>query len=562
LVVAPDHPAALEAAIELDDVTGEAVGVLGRLRAAASATPAQRRILTLRALRLARSHDLDDDVLALERELVAQDPADVTLAWRLEATLFALGLEAERAVLLGTLAVRDPDPRRCRTALLGAARIAERMGDAALAIERYRQLLALSPEDNSTRDTLIGLLRAQQRWADLVAERRIEARTLAEPSLIRRALREAAWVLEVRLTDVAGAASVYAEWLVQVPADRTALEGLARCRATLGDHDGEVTARATIAELDQTRWLHARSLERAARHDLAIAHYRPLIASDDAQVAATSATLAIGDLAARGSEVALRLEAAEVLAKRTSDPQFGAALFEECGWMAALALEDFERAEVAFSAALALQPLRLGALLGVTLVAACRTEPRRLGEAYVSLASAMATAMPEVAMALYLRAAAIAVACGEAEVALARIEAARVTAPEHIDPLFLFAELSTARPITPTDPFAAADRLLAHVDLLEKRGALTDPMARTAWELDRAEALELAGQLREASEIIAVVLKLKPDDRRAVAALRRIALRAGDRVKWAQASYALAGLSRDPALRLRLLREAADYYDR
>jgi len=562
LEAAPSHPAVLEALIELDDTTGRPEPALRRLRELAATAQDSRPILE-RAIRLASSHGLPEAVLELERDLVKREPSDIVLAWRLEATLSQLGRSDERAELLGRLAREDPDPARRRTALLRAARLHERAGAADEAMDHYRQLRALWPEQLAMRDALLDLLRAQQRWAELVTERRAEARASSGGPALRRALREAAWVLEIWLDDVAQAASVYQEWLARLPGDRTALEGVARASTTLGDHAGEVAARAAIAALDDTpeaRWLYASSLERAARYDEAAEQYRGLVTGEDPSVAATSAALSLGDLAARGARIEMRAFAGDALARRTTDPRLGAALFEDSGWIY-LALADTERAGQALAAALALEPARRGALLGAALVAACQAERIRQGELYVALAAAVQ--MPEAAVALLLRAAAIASATGDAELASQRVEAARVAAPDNVYALFVAAEVGLPKPIDPADPFAAGDQLIAHAELLEKRGALAgDPESRTPWELDWAEALELAGQLREASAVLAAVLQDRPDNRRAISAVRRIAQRAGDRVIGAQASYALARLCHDPGFQLQLLREAVEVYDR
>src|SRR6201999_2645727 len=104
-------------------------------------------------------------------------------------------------------------------------------------------LLALWPEHAAARAARIDLLRAQRRWAELVDERRAEAGGRsdppADPPAVRRALREAAGVLEIGLDDAARAAAVYDDWLARFPGDRTALEGVARCRAALREHDRE-----------------------------------------------------------------------------------------------------------------------------------------------------------------------------------------------------------------------------------------------------------------------------------------------------------------------------------
>jgi len=152
--------------------------------------------------------------------------------------------------------------------------------------ELYRQVLAVWPDDTFARESLVDLLRAQERWPQLVAERRAEAKALPDGPAARRALREAAWVLEVRLDDAAQAAQVYDEWLVRIPDDRAALEGQARTRAKLNDRNSEVAARAALAEgvgatLD-AQYLHGRALERAALIDEAADVYRNVMSVEEA----------------------------------------------------------------------------------------------------------------------------------------------------------------------------------------------------------------------------------------------------------------------------------------
>src|SRR3954452_11078411 len=166
----------------------------------------------------------------------------------MESTLAQLGRDEERAELLAKLATDETDATRRGTALSSAARLRERSGGVEQATELYRQVLALWPEDTFARESLIDLLRAQEKWTELVTERRAEARALPDGPAARRALREAAWVLEIRLGDTASAAQVFDECLIRMPDDRTALEGAARCRASFGDRLGEVTARRAIAD--------------------------------------------------------------------------------------------------------------------------------------------------------------------------------------------------------------------------------------------------------------------------------------------------------------------------
>ncbi|MBL9017479.1 MAG: hypothetical protein JNL83_25040, partial [Myxococcales bacterium] len=406
LEAVPDHAAALEALTELDDTTGNVAAALARLRAAADKAPDGdgKRALLERAVRLARSHGDLEAVLEVERELSKAAPADLNLRWRMESTLAQLGRDEDRATLLAEIATVEPDATRRGTALLAAARLRERSGAVETATDLYRQVLTLWPEDTFARESLIDLLRAQERWPELVTERRAEARALPDGPAARRALREAAWVLEVRIGDLASAAVVYEEWLQRFDDDRTALEGAARTRAQFGDRNGEVLARKAIAELDpspEAQWLHGRALERAGQFDEAADVFRALATRPEPSVAATSAALGLADLAAGRADTVMRLEATSALASRTTDARLGAALAEDSGWMYALVLEDFDRAAQAFEVAITADPSRKGALLGAALVAARRSDPQAQSAAYDALAATVQ--MPEAAAALHMR---------------------------------------------------------------------------------------------------------------------------------------------------------------
>ena len=565
LEAVPNHPVAIEALIELEDAFGQVETALGRLReAAAVAQPGPRRAILERAIRLARGHGDLESVLALEGELVTLVPTELALKWRLEATLSQLGKDDERAALLVAIASEEPEAGRRGTALFAAARLRERAGAVEAATELYRQVLAVWPEDTFARESLVDLLRAQERWHELVTERRNEARGLPDGPAARRALREAAWVLEVRLDDIAQAAQVYDDWLGRLPDDRAALEGQARTRAKLNDRNSEVAARAALAQLPgagaDAHYLHGRALERAAMIDEAADVYRDVMAAEEPSVAATAAALALGDLAALRGDTVMRVESTAAMAGTTTDPRLGAALAEDSGWMYALVLEDFDRAAQSFEAAIALDERRRGAHLGAALVAARRGEQAELAQAFEGLAALVQ--MPEAAAALLLRASAMAVANGDLELANQRVAAARIAAPDDTSALLVVAETSPAPHVDASDAFAAVDPLLAHAEILEMRAVLADdPAARAGWELERAEALELAGRLREAGVVVAAVLRLEPGNLRGLAALRRMAARAGDQATLAQASFALARVLGDVTAKLELLRSSATVFD-
>lgn len=583
LELRPASAAAIEASIELADHLGDVAGALALIdrRLGDTLDLEARRSLLERATRIAKSHGDLETALATDRKLLELSPGDRSLKWRVEAMLGQLGREAERAELLGTLATEESDPTRRVMALVAAARLRERLGQIDVATDLYRQSLGIWPDDVFARESLADLLRAQERWTELVDERRSEARLLPDGPSARRALREAAWVLEHRIGDIPTALAVYIDWSERLLDDRTALEGVARCYARLGDSKNEVAVRGRLADLEGSPvvvWEWARALERADRLDEAIDAYRAVIDAENAQpearvgVAGPLAALTLGELAVQRNDALLEVEAIAALAARTTSNELGAALAEEAGWRYALLLDDPDRAGQSFAAALATDPNRKGALLGTGLVAAKRGDVIAQGSAFESLASAVS--MPEAAGALYLRASAMAAAQGDRALMQRRVKAAWSAAHEDTSSLVVAAETwelpeggvagegAGASGAGGSDNAPLIDALLARAEILERRAALTDdPVARSSWELDLAEVLERAGRLREAGDVVATVLRALPDDLRALSALRRLTKRGGQRKLWADASYRLSRQLLSAPARLALLRDAAAVYD-
>lgn len=552
---APADPAVLEALLDYDERTGNVDGFLARL----DSNPTDRSLVE-RSLRVALEHERDDMVLAVERRLVDLAPDEPNPAWWLAANPSAA--DDERRDVTTRLASSDPDPVRRRTAMLMAARLHERGGDPEVALDLFAKLRSVAPQDPFIDDSYIDMLRTCRRWRELAHARHAQGQLVADMAVARRALREAAWVFEVHLIDPARAAEIYDEWLIRLPDDRAALEGIARCCIALREPAREVAARAAIAAMDQTaetHWLYARSLEHAGRFSQATEQYRKVAARDEASVAASNAALALGELASSSANTELRIAAAEALANRTLEPQLTASLHEQIGWIALIAQGDFARAAAAFEAGLVLLPGRGGSLLGAALAGSREGDPRARVECFAALAATIDA--PELRARLLLRAATIAAVAGENALVSEHVQAARRTSPEVPDVWVVAADQLVAN-IVETDPFGAAERSLSRAELLGKRSSLTeDPLARASWQLDRAEALEDGGDLRDAVAVIADVLDSRPTDRRAIAAIRRIAHRAGDDLVWAQASYALGRLSRDRANQLKLFREAAAHYE-
>jgi tetratricopeptide (TPR) repeat protein len=572
LELCPGDAAAMEASIELCDHVGDVGGALALIDRRLDETRDLdgKRALLERATRIAKSHGDLETALATDRKLLELTPTDRALKWRVEAMLGQLGREVERAELLGSLATEEHDPTRRVMALVAAARLRERLSQIDVATDLYRQALGIWPDDIFARESLADLLRAQERWQELVQERRAEARLLPDGPAARRALREAAWVLEHRIGDISEALAVYIDWSERLIDDRTALEGVARCYARLGDGANEVAIRGRLADLEGSPvviWEWARALERAGKVEQAVDAYRMVVDAEAAEaqgearigVASPLASITLGELAVRRGDPMLEVEAIAALARRTTSAELGASLAEEAGWRYALVLDDPDRAAQSFSAALEISPLRKGALLGAGLTAAKRGDLVAQGAAFEALAGAVS--MPEASGALHLRAAAMASALHDTQLAQRRVTAAWTAAHEDVSALVVAAE-TWEPPDAGGDNATMVDAMLARAEVLERRAALADdPATRAHWELDLAEVLERAGRLREAGKVITSVLKAAPDDVRALYALRRIAQRGGARKVWADTSYRLAKQIAAPAARLALLRDCASVFD-
>ncbi|MCB9571123.1 MAG: hypothetical protein H6709_03440 [Kofleriaceae bacterium] len=403
LEVVRGYPPAIEALVDLHERLGRVDDAAAVLELQAESGDVDHRVQILaRLARLYRDHGLLEQALGAELRLRRLLPDDIRLMWQVDVTLSQLGRPEERIPNLQAIAGRDPDPARKGIALSTAARLAEDVGDRDRAIDLYRQVLAVWPADRYARAALVELLRAQEHWEDLVAQRRAEALELADGPGMVRALREAAWVLEERLGRPADAAGVYRELLDREPTEAAALDGLIRCRAAAGDAIGLVGALEarleTLASADDVAPATlagaavalAMAHEQAGRVDDAVDAYRRALAVPDVGVAAGAAAslsgLALADVAqARGDTVA-RVEAYEALIDATTAPRIKAALHEDLGWLYALVLEDFERAAEAFAAAAVADPARRGPQLGALLVAGRRDDADAQRAAVLALA--------------------------------------------------------------------------------------------------------------------------------------------------------------------------------
>ncbi len=538
LVNAPEFPAAVEAMITLADARGQPEVAIGMIRSQLARDPLQHRALLERAARIAHTHGRVTDVIAIERELVERDPRNPILGWRHYSSLARHRIDDARRDAVDRLARDDPDPARRSFALAETILPLEECGDLDGALARARELVSLCPEDELTRERLLGVLRARGDWEAVVTARNAEIATAVRLPLIRRAHREIAWVLETRIRDRTRAADAYGRWAARLPDDTVALEGLLRCSDT--DEIGTRQALRALDPFSSTQFLFARAVDGAQAFET----YAALLHGREGAVA-LAAALSLARTAASTRDGARYAAAAQYLASATTDPDLAATLHEESGWCA-LAAANLDAADAAFAAA----GTRTGAWFGRMLVACRRSDGNALEATYVALARLLE--QPH----LLQRASLVAANSGDGARAIEHLEAARTLEPTSLD-IFVALDDVPIATSDPSDPFASAEHLLDRAALCATRAELAqDPMARLDFELDRADALELAGQLREAAAAVVDALTRMPRSWRARIALRRLAQQLDRPGMLVHAVLGLAQLHRSQEHRLQLFREA------
>ncbi|RMH39208.1 MAG: tetratricopeptide repeat protein, partial [Deltaproteobacteria bacterium] len=556
LEVVPGYPPALDALASLHEAAGrpdEAAALL-ELHSEADDPALRREVLE----RVARIYDeagrFEDALGALER-IAAIDPDDDRIRWRMEETLAALGRPVERAAVLAELAARADAPDRRAAIWLEAARVYdEEVDDVDRALAAYREVLAVWPADPYARAAVAELLRRAGRHEELVAALRDEADARPAGAAAARALREAASLLLHRLERPADAADVLRDLLDRAGPDPHVLAALREALERAGDTDGtiEVLERAADDGGVPALLALAEAHEASGRVDDAADAYRR---AADAAPEDAVAWLGVWQLAVRRGDAAAEVDALEHLAAARPDPAVAGELHAEAGWLALVALGDPDRAAEAFARAARACPERAGAHLGCAVAEARRGDAAAEADALGRLAAA---APAPVAAAAHLRAAAVHTAAGDAAAAGDAIARAAALAPDDAAPVVAAAE--GAAGAAPDD--ADRDALRRRAERLRRRAAwCQDPQSRAHWNLEAALALERAGLLHDAGQVVAEVLAADPGHVRALQALRRLARRAGAQATLARASLALARAVTDPDTQLELLREAAELFD-
>jgi tetratricopeptide (TPR) repeat protein len=369
--------------------------------------------------------------------------------------------------------------------------------------------------------------------------------------------REALALLEFRLQDRARASKLAAQVCSRFPDHLPLLlDGIACMEAAKDNVEALTQAYESLVALSEGP-LKTHALLRLG--SLRSQQGKGMDAEEAFQQVAAKGTLAgvlkLYDVGAEQGESETTTSALLSLAETVSSANHRASLLEQAAWERTFALDD-EGATDLFTQAHNVDPQRVGPVLGATLLAAKTGDRHLQAECLASLARVVDSSMAR--SSLLLRAGVIADVMGDEALAKQHFEASVNISPENSNTAVMSADR-----LPPLPPEAASiEELSSRAELYGIRSALAEPgPAQIDWQLERAEALEFAGSLREAALSVAEVLDQRPDDIRALQALRRICMRGGDRKNLARSSFALAKQIGDTDGRLQLLREAALIFD-
>ncbi|MBI4508338.1 MAG: hypothetical protein HY698_01800 [Deltaproteobacteria bacterium] len=486
----------------------------------------------------------EDALRAIER-LNQKRPDDRSILFRLEELLRSLGRNEERVRLLEEIAASVQEPARKTHAFLEVARIYEdELHQPGRAIETTRKAVSCSPEETFAREELALLLFRKGEWEEL-------ARVLMETSdlvvddahpAFARARAGAAAVLAGKLGQEKEAAALYRSLVASDAGDST----WCRLEDALSDRDelADVLESESSLQGGTARGLLLMRLgelhESRGRVEDARGAFRRAAEEEGTR---THATWALIELAAKSGDGSALADALATLGVG-KDPLAHEFLEESAFW----SLAEPERA--ARTLAEVDGQGRPSVFLGRALVAARQASPKERVGALVALAEN--TRDKQLAGALLLRA--------------AFLSAREVNGPQRARELVLRAlervPGNVAVVLAATD--LGVDLPAAELaDLFSRRAELADePETLLDVLMLRARALEKAGALAKAGEVLAKVLQAEPDHPGALWSLRRVARRAGDLEVHARATARLAHGCADDAAAAAFFRDAAETWDR
>ena len=179
----------------------------------------------------------DYGIQALEKALEI-NPESVS-ALRELASFYRRGGDVQKlAETLARVVPLEHDPAAQAQVLLELAEVQETgLGDAQAAIESYRRVLEVDPENATALDALTRLHEQLGEWDDLVAVLRRRADLADDPDEALALRKRIGEIQETSLADADAAIETYREILASEPTDREALGALERLYLARGDVD-------------------------------------------------------------------------------------------------------------------------------------------------------------------------------------------------------------------------------------------------------------------------------------------------------------------------------------
>tara|TARA_R110002096_G_scaffold77896_1_gene183132 strand:- start:37670 stop:42949 length:5280 start_codon:yes stop_codon:yes gene_type:complete len=422
----------------------------------------------------------------------------------------------------------------------------------------FAECRELWPDDTIVAELELDALRQAENWDGLQACLSARIERCSDDEVVEYG-REALWVAEFANQNAKAACELASALCLRAPDSLPLLLDALACFDRAGADPlavVEVLERIVDASVGEERarallrlGMVSRNLGREAEAEQAFR-----TAGEEGQVAGW---VALYRGAALCGDAELKGEALAALAASLEDSSQRSELLASAAWSETLRGND-EKAVEQFEHARSEGEDPVGALLGLSLLAAKNQDAQGQGEFLEALAGATQGAYAQ--SSLLLHAAMLAEVQGDEATAGKRLRKARTISPQDAGTAVMLAD--RLAPLSPEGEDSVAE-LLERSELCDMRSVLADAgSARVDWELERAEALELAGHLQEAIAAVASVLDMRPGHIRGLQTLRRVCIRGGDRANQARACVALARQIGDEDGRVELFREAAAIFDR
>jgi tetratricopeptide (TPR) repeat protein len=182
--------------------------------------------------------DPEQGLLAYSRAL-CETPLDRDLADEIERIAEArqpLWNEVLATVVATIQAGGLQERERCKLLAYAGRWYERKLSRADLAIEAYREILALEPLNDEAHEGLSAIYKKAHQWSELVSLLTLRAGASGDSPRARDLRTEAAVVLDAHLDDAAGAADIYGQVLADDPTHEKATVGMTRLAERSGDY--------------------------------------------------------------------------------------------------------------------------------------------------------------------------------------------------------------------------------------------------------------------------------------------------------------------------------------